>query len=427
VTPEPGAGRRVLSGLALAVALFAAVVVQLTVVNRLPLPGAGEPDLVLLLVTAIAVATSPAAGAVSGFAGGLALDVAPPSAHYAGEYALVFCLAGYAAARAARTVWERTGELDPVISFTVMAAAAAAGEAGKGALGLLLSDPEVTGAAISRVLPDAVLYDLVLAPVVFWLVARVTRSAAAERAPAPEFGYAQRLASGFRVASAGAAPVLFAPRQRLAGSGERHHGPSPARPVPRLQLAGSRSPAVARTSAAGPGGAPLNLAAARTPKLSFSGDLPAGTVARQPHGPGKHWLRAAGAAPSKRPAASRSPKLSFSGDRPAAPVARQPHSPGKHWLGAAGAAPSRRSAALGATAGPRRAPRRGWLAGVPASKGAGSGIGSGSGMSGKAFRGTGTARRTGYAVSPSRGWLRRSRHPWRKRSQRLLRLVGVGR
>jgi hypothetical protein len=48
-------------------------------------------------------------------------------------------------------------------------------------------------------------------------------------------------------------------------------------------------------------------------------------------------------------------------------------------------------------------------------------------MSGKAFRGTGTARRTGYAVSPSRGWLRRSRHPWRKRSQRLLRLVGVGR
>jgi rod shape-determining protein MreD len=422
VTPEPGAARRALGGLTLAVALFAAVVVQLTVVNRLPLPGAGEPDLVLLLVTAIAVATSPAAGAVSGFAGGLALDVAPPSAHYAGEYALVFCLAGYAAARAARTVWERTGELEPVISFTIMAAAAAAGEAGKGALGLLLSDPEVTGAAISRVLPDAVLYDLVLAPVVFWLVARVTRSAAAERAPAPEFGYAQRLASGFRVASAGAVPNL-----RLAGSGERHHGPSPARPVPRLQLAGSRSPAVARTSAAGPGGAPLNLAAARTPKLSFSGDLPAGPVARQPHGPGKHWLRAAGAAPSKRPAAIRSPKLSFSGDRPAGPVARQPHGPGKHWLGAAGAAPSRRSAALGATAGLRRAPRRGWLGGVPASKGAGSGIRSGSGMNGKAFRRTSTARRTGYAASPSRGWLRRSRHPWRKRSQRLLRLVGVGR
>jgi rod shape-determining protein MreD len=422
VTPEPGAARRAVSGLALAVALFAAVVVQLAVANRLPLPGAAQPDLVLLLVTAIAVATSPAAGAVSGFAGGLALDVAPPSAHYAGEYALVFCLAGYAAARAARAAWERTGERDPVISFTIMAVAAAAGEAGKGALGLLLSDPEMTGAAISRVLPGAVLYDLLLAPVVFWLVALVTRGAAADRAPAPEFSGAQRLASGFRQASAGAAPNL-----RLAGSGERHHGPSPARPVPRLRLAGSRSPAVARTSAAGTHGAPLNLAAGQSPKLSFAGDRSAGAAARQPRGPGKNWLRAAGAAPSKRPAAIRTPRLSFAGDRSAGAAARQPRGPGKNWLGAAGAAPSRRPAALGATAGLRRAPRRGWLGGLPAGKGAGSGMRSGSGMSSKAFRRTGTARRTGYAASPSRGWLRRSRHPWRKRSQRLLRLVGVGR
>jgi rod shape-determining protein MreD len=428
VTPEPGAARRAVRGLVLAVALFAAVVVQLTVVNRLPLPGAGEPDLVLLLVTAIAVATGPAAGAVSGFAGGLALDVAPPSAHYAGEYALVFCLAGYAAARAARVVWERSGEQDPVISFTIMAVAAAAGEAGKGALGLLLSDPEVTGAAISRVLPDAVLYDLVLAPVVFWLVARVTRAAAAERAPAPEFGYAQRLASGFRQASAGDVPNL-----RLAGSGERHHGPSPARPVPRLRLAGSRSPAIARTSAAGSGGAPLDLTAARTPKLSFAGERPAATPARQPHGPGKHWLRAAGAAPAKRSAAisspklGSSPKLSFSGDRPAGTPVRQPHGPGKHWLDAAGAVPSQRPGALGAATGLRRSPRRGWLGGATAGRGTGSGMRSGSGMSSKAFRRTGTARRTGYTASPSRGWLRRSRHPWRRRSQRLLRLVGVGR
>ena len=37
-------------------------------------------------------------GMLAGFAGGLALDIAPPAAHYAGEYALVFCLVGYAAA-----------------------------------------------------------------------------------------------------------------------------------------------------------------------------------------------------------------------------------------------------------------------------------------------------------------------------------------
>ena len=130
MTPEPSAARRALTGLALAVILLAAVIIQLTVVNRLPLPAAA-PDLVLLAVTAIAVCTSPLAGALAGFAGGLALDVAPPVTHYAGEYALIFCLAGYAAARAVRVIWGLTGERDPVTMFTVMAVAAVAGRSGR--------------------------------------------------------------------------------------------------------------------------------------------------------------------------------------------------------------------------------------------------------------------------------------------------------
>ncbi len=153
MTQEVSVARKALTAIILAIALFAAVVIQLTVVNRLPLPGAAAPDLVLLLVAAIAVATGPATGAVTGFAGGLALDIAPPAAHYAGEYALVFCLVGYAAARVVRAVWDTTGEHDPVTTFTVMAVAVAAGEAGKAALGILLSNPDVTTAAVSRVLP----------------------------------------------------------------------------------------------------------------------------------------------------------------------------------------------------------------------------------------------------------------------------------
>jgi rod shape-determining protein MreD len=90
--------RKTLIAAALPLALLAAVIVQLTVVNRLPLPGGDGPDLVLLLVTAVAVRATPPTGAIVGFAGGLALDVAPPQTHYAGEYALVFCLAGYAPA-----------------------------------------------------------------------------------------------------------------------------------------------------------------------------------------------------------------------------------------------------------------------------------------------------------------------------------------
>ena len=42
----------------------------------------------------------------------------------------------------------------------------AAGEAGKAALGMLLSDPDVTTAAVRSVLPGAILYDLLLAPLV---------------------------------------------------------------------------------------------------------------------------------------------------------------------------------------------------------------------------------------------------------------------
>ena len=149
MTQEVSVARKALTAIILAIALFAAVVIQLTVVNRLPLPGAAAPDLVLLLVAAIAVATGPATGAVTGFAGGLALDIAPPAAHYAGEYALVFCLVGYAAARVVRAVWDTTGEHDPVTTFTVMAVAVAAGEAGKAALGILLSNPDVTTAAVT--------------------------------------------------------------------------------------------------------------------------------------------------------------------------------------------------------------------------------------------------------------------------------------
>jgi hypothetical protein len=44
-----------------------------------------------------------------------------------------------------------------------------------------------------------------------------------------------------------------------------------------------------------------------------------------------------------------------------------------------------------------------------------------------AFRGTRAYHANWYTAAPTGEWLRRSRHPWRRRSQRLLRLVGVGR
>jgi rod shape-determining protein MreD len=66
--------RALLSAVVVAVAL----VLQLTIVNRLPLPGSGAPDLVLLTVVALGLCARPAAAAVTGFAAGLCLDIAPP-------------------------------------------------------------------------------------------------------------------------------------------------------------------------------------------------------------------------------------------------------------------------------------------------------------------------------------------------------------
>jgi rod shape-determining protein MreD len=483
VTPdsETSAARRAVTVAVLAVALFAAVVIQLTVVNRLPLPGSASPDLVLLLVTAIAVFTGPTAGAVSGFAGGLALDVAPPAAHYAGEYALVFCLAGYAAARVARAIRDVTGERDPVVTFTVMAAAAVAGEAGKAALGLLLSDPHVTPAAAGRVLPAAILYDLLLAPFVCWLVSwalRAIRSwgTAPEHAPLPEFSRAQRLTLVFRQASAGAAPDL-----RLAGTGGNYQRRAPARPLPRLRLSGAPSPATARTRAAATSGATFPVAGARATKLNFAGDLAVGTggSGRRANSPGKNWLRGPRTLPARgrggQAAAPRSPGRGWlsSAARTGPGQAAAPRSPGRGWLSSAGqrgagrrgraaglagrprsadaalaarSAPSGvsalsgaatplgrrspqagwlrggRSAASSLTPSRRLAPRRGWLGGRRRRTVIGSGV------SGRAaFRRGSIAHHNWYTASPSGTWLRRSRHPWRARRQRLLRKVGVGR
>src|SRR3974390_2951122 len=77
------------------VAVLAAILLQVTVLNNLPFPGGSPPDLVLVVVVALALAGGPLDGAVIGFAAGLAVDIAPPSSGLVGQSALVFCLVGF--------------------------------------------------------------------------------------------------------------------------------------------------------------------------------------------------------------------------------------------------------------------------------------------------------------------------------------------
>ena len=176
-----------------------AVVVQLTVVDRIAFPGGAGPDLVLLAVAALALASGPMAGALIGFWGGLALDVAPPGSHFVGQDALVFCLIGYACGLLAD---DSSGDgateagHTALFEIVVVAAGAICGEALGALLGVMLSDPRVTWPAITRVLPAAVVYDVLLAPFVLYAVAAAWRLAGAR-------GHARR--PGWSAARAGTA------------------------------------------------------------------------------------------------------------------------------------------------------------------------------------------------------------------------------
>jgi rod shape-determining protein MreD len=264
--------------------ILAALIAQLTIINRLALPGGAGPDLVLLAVVALALTGGPVPGMVTGFLAGLALDVAPPASHTIGQYALVFCLVGYACGRLAAL-----GEASPALYVAISAAAVAVGAALHAALGVMLSDPQVTWSAVRHVLPPSVVYDVILSPFVLYGVVRL--SAWAGRAAAgPEGAEVAGPVPASWLAGA-AAPVTGAVRQTAAAGS------------PRLHLGERRSSdgwigAAAAVSAARPGGS--QRPPGKEPKLRFGG------AARGAGG-------TAGLGGAQRPGRRRQPKLRFRG------------------------------------------------------------------------------------------------------------------
>ncbi len=70
-----------------------AVVVQVSLLPRLSLPGGG-PALVALVIAVVALADGPVAGMLAGFAGGLLADLMPPASSPMGRSALVLVVVG---------------------------------------------------------------------------------------------------------------------------------------------------------------------------------------------------------------------------------------------------------------------------------------------------------------------------------------------
>jgi rod shape-determining protein MreD len=233
--------RFLISFAVIAVALLA----QLTFINRLALPGGAGPDLVLLAVVALSLTGGPLAGLLTGFVAGLALDIAPPASHTIGQYALVFCLVGYGCGRLAEL-----GDASPSLYVAISAAAVAVGAALHAVLGVMLSDPEVTWAAVRHVLPPSLIYDVILSPFVLYAVVRLNgwtgRSAAEESSAAAS-------ASAARPVNVAAQPVAAGAVRQASSSG-----------TPKLNLGDRRGGG----SAVRP---PARRSAQQEPKLNFSG------------------------------------------------------------------------------------------------------------------------------------------------------------
>jgi rod shape-determining protein MreD len=142
----------------IAVMVVAAVVAQVAVLPWLPFPG-GPPDLVLVVVVAAAIAEGARAGAVGGFAAGLALDLAPPADHAIGQWAFVLCLLGYLAGLISREARDSTA-----VTLATAGLAALAGPLGFTLCGALLGDPRSNWSGVVATLPGQVCYVVVLTP-----------------------------------------------------------------------------------------------------------------------------------------------------------------------------------------------------------------------------------------------------------------------
>lgn len=148
-------------------ALFCALIMQLVVIDSLHLP-LGVPDVLVLTLLCIALATGPFEGMVLGFGSGLAADLV--SDHPAGLLALVFCfigyIAGYAADEAERSV---------LIPLGVIAAGSGASVVGYSLAALFTGDSRVGDTPVASLLVGNVIYDVVLTPFIYPLVRGLLR------------------------------------------------------------------------------------------------------------------------------------------------------------------------------------------------------------------------------------------------------------
>ncbi len=149
-----------------AVLFFFAVVVQVTIVSSIGILG-GSPDLVLVLLVAVALSNGSIFGAVTGFWAGLVLDVAQIGT--LGFTSLLLTIAGFWIGRYGETTGRNRAHA-PLLSVAVVTVLYSVGSL---ILHYLLREPASANVALVHVLPGTVLLNLLFAFPVFALVRRL--------------------------------------------------------------------------------------------------------------------------------------------------------------------------------------------------------------------------------------------------------------
>ena len=160
---------QVVRGVLLALVLLLAVVLQVSFFGYFSWGGV-VPNLVLLLVVAAALTRGPEVAVVVGFVGGLAADLLPPAEHVAGRWALALVVVGYLAGRVRADASRST-----VAMLVTVAASSFIGTSVFALTGILTGDAATPALEAVSVVPQAVIYDLLLAPFVLPLAMRMYR------------------------------------------------------------------------------------------------------------------------------------------------------------------------------------------------------------------------------------------------------------
>ena len=156
-------------GLFIGTCVFLAVLIELTLLSRLGIPGA-TPDIVVVSVVAIAFAMGPLQGATAGFAAGILLDLSPSSDTLVGVNAIIYLIIGFAAG-----FWldPRDRTLPVMIGIAALSTAAAA--LGTAIVDTVLGGERVNWAEVPWITLSSALYGAMLSALIIPLIARLAR------------------------------------------------------------------------------------------------------------------------------------------------------------------------------------------------------------------------------------------------------------